>query len=247
MNRTVMEFLIFCAILPAQTLVNGGRTVTGVWDASGAASTKPLKTGPALPANCMAGEMFFLTSASAGQNVYVCAAANSWARSGASAGLTGAGIANQVSYFSGPSSLASDDKITRDSNGNLTAVSFQTGYSHLDWYTVDAGYRLYFHVVDAAVCNAGSVTLTPNMSIHRVDLNNQPSCSINMPAVGDLGELAIIQLCQGAATPTTSISWSGVKAGLSAAGSAKQCAAQTFLFDTINSAWYATSGGTGWN
>ncbi len=43
-------------------------------DFSGAASTKPVRTGSALPSSCNPGELFFLTSAVAGLNLYGCPA-----------------------------------------------------------------------------------------------------------------------------------------------------------------------------
>ncbi len=47
-------------------------------DFTSAASTRPFKSGTALPVSCSVGEMFYLTSASAGTNVYGCTSANSW-------------------------------------------------------------------------------------------------------------------------------------------------------------------------
>jgi hypothetical protein len=40
--------------------------------------TKPLKSGPSLPAICTQAELFFLSSAPPGGNIYACTAANSW-------------------------------------------------------------------------------------------------------------------------------------------------------------------------
>ncbi len=51
-------------------------------DFSGAPATKPARMGSTLPASCGQGEFFFLSSAPAGQNLYVCAAANNWALQG---------------------------------------------------------------------------------------------------------------------------------------------------------------------
>jgi len=73
---TTLWFLaIPCA---AQQVINGSRTLLGNWDASGAATTKPAKTGSALPATCGVGEFFFNSSAAPGANLYLCAAANAW-------------------------------------------------------------------------------------------------------------------------------------------------------------------------
>src|SRR4051794_26206225 len=77
------------------------------FDFSGANSTKPLKTGTALPAQCNMGEMFFKTDAPAGQNVYGCTAANTWlAQAGSSGGgggslLYGAATARPSSCIDG--------------------------------------------------------------------------------------------------------------------------------------------------
>ena len=49
-----------------QTLVNL-RTQSKNVDFSAAATTKPAKSGGSLPVTCSTGEMFFLTSAAAGQ------------------------------------------------------------------------------------------------------------------------------------------------------------------------------------
>jgi hypothetical protein len=47
-------------------------------DFADAATTRPVKTGLALPAACRSGELFFLTTAIPGQNLYACAATNVW-------------------------------------------------------------------------------------------------------------------------------------------------------------------------
>jgi hypothetical protein len=73
-----------------QTLVNlstQGRNV----DFSNAPSTRPVKTGTSLPATCAAGELFFNTSAPAGQNLYGCSQANIWSLQGPAASITDPG------------------------------------------------------------------------------------------------------------------------------------------------------------
>jgi hypothetical protein len=47
-------------------------------DFSAAAATKPFKAGTALPASCTVGETFFKTDAAPGQNIYACAATDTW-------------------------------------------------------------------------------------------------------------------------------------------------------------------------
>lgn len=63
-----------------QTVVNGGRTQLGPWDASGATYTIPAKRGTTaqLPATCTQGAEYFATDATPGQNKYLCTATNTW-------------------------------------------------------------------------------------------------------------------------------------------------------------------------
>jgi hypothetical protein len=67
-------------LLHGQTVVNGGRTQIGPWDASGATYTIPAKRGTTaqLPATCIQGAEYFATDAAPGQNKYLCTATNTW-------------------------------------------------------------------------------------------------------------------------------------------------------------------------
>ena len=47
-------------------------------DFSTATLVRPFRTGTALPATCLVGEMFFKTDAAPGVNVYGCVAVNTW-------------------------------------------------------------------------------------------------------------------------------------------------------------------------
>ena len=88
---------LLAAALPAQTVINGGRSITGPWDASQSVASKPAKMGAALPAACGIGEFFYLTSVAAGSNLYLCTSTNPWT---AAAG-TGGG-AGPVPHTGGP-------------------------------------------------------------------------------------------------------------------------------------------------
>jgi hypothetical protein len=77
-----MKFaVVLCALFSlagrAQTTVDL-RTQSKSVDFSGAAMTKPSRTGASLPATCSAGETFFLLNTIAGQNLYLCTSANTW-------------------------------------------------------------------------------------------------------------------------------------------------------------------------
>lgn len=78
------------AILWAVT-VNGSLEVLGtlranVVDFSSSATTAPMKTGTLLPGGCAVGQAFFKTDAAAGQNIYLCTAANNWTQVQGSSG-----------------------------------------------------------------------------------------------------------------------------------------------------------------
>src|ERR1700690_1303434 len=80
-NRTLVCCWLLQAALHAQTQIDL-RTQSKAVDFSAAASTQPAKKGTTLPGTCVAGEQFFKTDATAGQNLYLCAAANTWSQSG---------------------------------------------------------------------------------------------------------------------------------------------------------------------
>jgi hypothetical protein len=74
--------------LHAQTLVDL-RTQSKSVDFTAASTTKPMKTGTALPAACGVGEAFFQTNAPAGSNFYLCTSQNSWTLESGTGGATG--------------------------------------------------------------------------------------------------------------------------------------------------------------
>lgn len=76
------------------------RTQTKNVDFSGALATRPVKTGPTLPAQCSIGQMFFLTAAQAGRNLYGCTATNVWTTLGyTEGGGGGASMASQLGDY----------------------------------------------------------------------------------------------------------------------------------------------------
>ena len=74
---------IFGVVLAAASLVCAQtqvdlRTQSKTVDFTAAPETRPVKTGTALPATCTTGDMYFLTTAVAGANLYGCVAVNTW-------------------------------------------------------------------------------------------------------------------------------------------------------------------------
>lgn len=77
MKEVLLVLVCLAGGLPAQTQVDL-RTQTKDVDFSGAVSTTPWRVGTVLPAVCVVGQVFFNTTAAAGQNVYLCTAQNIW-------------------------------------------------------------------------------------------------------------------------------------------------------------------------
>lgn len=77
--------------LHAQTAIDA-RTQTRNIDFSGAISTTPAKVGTVLPATCGVGQMFFLSNAAAGANLYSCTGTNIWSLETGGSGSGGGGV-----------------------------------------------------------------------------------------------------------------------------------------------------------
>lgn len=112
-------------------------------DFSQAATTRPVKTGTVLPGTCAAGELFFLTTATAGQNLYGCAAANTWALLG--------------NAWAGMATGLGDLKVLRNSG---TQVSVAAGCSSETPCNLRVGDTVYtYTTVGAATAPVGSGTV----------------------------------------------------------------------------------------
>jgi hypothetical protein len=106
MKRTLAIWALTASGVMAQSTVTGSKTMQGSWDASGASATKPAKSGATLPATCNIGEFFFNTAAAAGQNLYLCASANTWTQVTSGGG---GGAVNSVFGRTGTVSAQSGD------------------------------------------------------------------------------------------------------------------------------------------
>ncbi len=146
-----------------QTTVNGGRVFTGNLDASAAATTKPARTGTTLPATCGTGEQFFLTSATPGQNIYVCTATNTWTqgagavasvfgRTGAVTGQSGDYSFSQLSGSAGLNQLAQGG-----ASANQVLTWNGTQWNPVTW-TGGGGVASVFGRTGAVIAQSGDYT-----------------------------------------------------------------------------------------
>ena len=107
--------LILPCAMHAQTAIDLKSQSRNI-DFSGAASTRPFKTGTVLPAACTTGDSFFKTNAAAGQNLYGCVAANTWAAM--SSGLSATGVT--AGTYGSPTSVP---QITIDAQRRITSAA----------------------------------------------------------------------------------------------------------------------------
>lgn len=99
-STTVLAICLAMSVT-AQTRVDLSTQSKGI-DFQTQPYTKPLKTGVSLPATCTQAELFFLSSAPPGGNIYACTAANTWSlqaagSSGGSGTVTRVGISGPLS------------------------------------------------------------------------------------------------------------------------------------------------------
>src|SRR5689334_19457049 len=92
LNRwAVLLLTVACATSFGQTRVDLGAQSRDV-DFSSLPSTRPTSVGTNLPTTCVVGQMFFLTTASAGKNLYICTGINTWSPVGATTIDSGSAI-----------------------------------------------------------------------------------------------------------------------------------------------------------
>ena len=77
MQKTIMFIILGLPLAFSQTRVDL-RTQSKAVDFTGAALTKPMRVGNALPATCQPGEFFYNLTAISGQNLYACASSGLW-------------------------------------------------------------------------------------------------------------------------------------------------------------------------
>lgn len=147
-------------------------------DFTTSSTTRPLKSGITLPAACNLGEMFFLTSAAAGANLYGCASANSWTlESNGSGGGSSVQSASQLSDLT-PTRNTSTTLLIGSTCALATPCNVRTGsvtytFTAPATATVSAGTGTAFLYIDSS----GNLTVGHNLTV---------SCSANCAAAGGI-------------------------------------------------------------
>jgi len=161
MTRRIILFLGLCAgLVSAQTTVNGGRVYTGVLkssganatvDFSGSASTVPVQTGllAARPASCSAGQMYFATDATAGQNLSYCSGTpGTWTTAAGGSGSLPSTVVqtNQSNTFTAGTQDFSGSGHTLPAKKGVTASMPSTCTVGEEYFATDAtaGQNMYY-------------------------------------------------------------------------------------------------------
>lgn len=150
MLRCFAACILSLKILSAQTSIDL-RSQAREIDFRGAPSTKPLKTGSALPTACDTGEFYFLQTAAAGRNVYACVAANTWAQQG--------GAGGDITISNNSSPLGARNKLNFVSGAGIVQLLTDTGTEISVQSTVDSAVietKAGAQSGSARVCTSGS-------------------------------------------------------------------------------------------
>ena len=164
----------------------GANFWTGVTDASNATETIPSKNVSVLPGTCVIGEVAFLTTASAGQNLNVCNPANTWNTVGSGGGSTVVANSpylqigsnyylpsdamyqatkNQLSGWIKMMTTPSNLTVTSNSPGDVSLFSTGVNYSYImqsaSLTSIEISYRM-----------GSSVSNYTNVGVFAVDTTN---------------------------------------------------------------------------
>lgn len=159
----VLLCLLSAAAVPAlpQTQIDL-RTQAKQVDFSAASHTKPFKTGTSLPLTCTAGEAYFRTDATAGQNLYGCTSANSWTLQSGGAVINSAGGNSYTATFSSLTAVTIPGATHHLASNSLFVVCYDLSTParlvEPDSITVNSG--TFDVAINFAVAQSGSCLLT---------------------------------------------------------------------------------------
>jgi hypothetical protein len=126
-------------------------------------TTRPLKSGVTPPTICTVGEMFFLTNAAAGANLYGCATANTWTleSSGGAAAQNASQLTDLAASISSSTTLLIGPtcSVTTPCNVRLGSVTFS--FTNSTSATISAGSGTAFIYVDSS----GNLTVGHNLTV----------------------------------------------------------------------------------
>lgn len=127
-------------------------------DFSAAATTRPFRSGGALPSTCTPGEMFYLTSARAGSNLYACTGANTWTVEATAAASQ---LADLAASLTSQSTLTIGANCSTAAPCNVRFGSVTHSFTSSTSATVTAGTGTAYGYLDSA----GNLTVGHTMTV----------------------------------------------------------------------------------
>lgn len=126
--KTILLVLVSALAAGAQTTtINGGRTILGVLDASGATRTAPAKSGTSLPGTCTVGDEYNKTDATNTAVKHICTATNTWTQqTGSSSSALTSNAGDAIFYPNGEPGTYSTATLTANT---VYLEAFQTQVS----------------------------------------------------------------------------------------------------------------------
>ena len=120
-------------------------------DFSGATYTLPVRTGTSLPATCRTGELYYKTSAPAGQNLYGCTSTNTWTLQSGGGSGGGGGAVSSVAGKIGDVILQSSDLADLKVKLSSGAITVGNGCSSASPCVARFGSKVYIYTNQSSV------------------------------------------------------------------------------------------------
>jgi hypothetical protein len=126
-------------------------------------TTRPLKSGVTLPSTCTIGEMFFLSSAAAGANLYGCAATNVWTleSSGGASVQNASQLTDLAASYSSSTVLQIGATCSPTTPCNVRLGSVTFSFTSSTSATISAGSGTAFIYIDSS----GNLTVGHNLTV----------------------------------------------------------------------------------
>jgi hypothetical protein len=126
-------------------------------------TTRPLKSGAVLPSTCTVGEMFFLSSAAAGANLYGCATANTWTleSSGGSSVQNASELSDLAASYGSSTVLQIGATCSSTTPCNVRLGSVTFSFTVSTTATISAGSGTAFIYIDSG----GNLTVGHNLTV----------------------------------------------------------------------------------
>ncbi len=130
-------------------------------DFTGAVTTRPFKSGVTRPGTCTVGEMFYLTSAAAGSNLYGCTATNTWNLEAGSSAQAASQLTDLAASRTSATTLTIGASCSASSPCNVRLGGVTYAFTASTSATISAGTGTAYVYVDST----GNLTVGHSMTV----------------------------------------------------------------------------------